>query len=95
MTWQEMSLSATALELEQRWEDIRQTEIRRFKRRLGELTPEQEAAVQELTRGLIEQVLFTPFATLRVLPGPSERQRMVQALRRIFNLEVAPGCREH
>jgi len=54
----------TAVSLQKHLESIRQGEIDRVRGRLGRLSPEQEIAIESLTRGIINKVLHP---TIRVL----------------------------
>jgi glutamyl-tRNA reductase len=51
--------------LQRQAEEIRQGELRRIQARLGTLTPEQIAAVEALTRGLVNKFLHPPMQALK------------------------------
>jgi glutamyl-tRNA reductase len=51
--------------LQKKAEEIRMAEIRRIHSRLGTLTPEQLAAVEALTRGLVNKFLHPPMQALK------------------------------
>src|SRR5208283_5251578 len=55
----------TIVSLQDHLETIRQAEIDRVRGRLGQMTPEQEIAVEALTRGIINKVMHTPITTLK------------------------------
>jgi glutamyl-tRNA reductase len=60
---------------------------------MGQLTPEQEIAVEALTRGIINKVMHTPITTLKTAARESEATTVVDVVRRLFNLrdkEPAP-----
>jgi glutamyl-tRNA reductase len=50
------------------------------------LTPEQEIAVEALTRGIINKVMHTPITTLKTAAKESEATTVVDVVRRLFNL---------
>ncbi len=50
------------------------------------LTPEQEMAVEALTRGIINKVMHTPITTLKTAAKESEATTVVDVVRRLFNL---------
>ena len=50
----------TIVSLQDHLETIRQAEIDRVRGRLGPLSPEQELAVEALTRGIISKIMHTP-----------------------------------
>ena len=66
----------------------RQAEIDRVRGRLGHMTPEQEIAVEALTRGIINKVMHTPITTLKTAAKESEATTVVDVVRRLFNLQV-------
>jgi glutamyl-tRNA reductase len=57
---------------------------------MGQLTPEQEMAVEALTRGIINKVMHTPITTLKTAAKESEATTVVDVVRRLFNLQVKP-----
>src|ERR1051326_2006554 len=62
----------TIVSLQDHLETIRQAEIDRVRNRLGHMTPEQEIAVEALTRGIINKVMHTPMTTLKSAAKDSE-----------------------
>jgi glutamyl-tRNA reductase len=78
----------TIVSLQDHLETIRQAEIDRVRGRLGQLSPEQEIAVEALTRGIINKVMHTPITTLKNAAKESEATTVVDVLRRLFNLQV-------
>jgi len=52
------------------------------------LTPEQEIAVEALTRGIINKVMHTPITTLKSAAKDSEATTVVDVVRRLFNLQI-------
>ncbi|MGA8272727.1 MAG: hypothetical protein WB919_14295, partial [Candidatus Sulfotelmatobacter sp.] len=65
---------------------IRQAEIDRVRSRMGALTPEQEMAVEALTRGIINKVMHTPITTLKTAAREAEATTVIDVVRRLFNL---------
>jgi glutamyl-tRNA reductase len=51
--------------LQRQAEEIRQAELRRVQARLGSLSPDQFAAVEALTRGLVNKFLHPPMQALK------------------------------
>jgi glutamyl-tRNA reductase len=76
----------TIVSLQDHFETIRQAEIDRVRTRLGPLTPEQEMAVEALTRGIINKVMHTPVTTLKTAAREAEATTLVEVVRRLFNL---------
>ena len=81
-----LSVVPTIVSLQEHMENIRQAEIERGRGRLGRLSPEQEQAVDAITRGIINKVLHTPITTLKTAAKDPEAGTLVDAIRRIFNL---------
>jgi glutamyl-tRNA reductase len=77
----------TIVSLQDHLEVIRQAEIDRVRGRMGKLTPEQEMAVEALTRGIINKVMHTPITTLKSAAKESEATTVIDVVRRLFNLE--------
>lgn len=77
----------TIVSLQDHLETIRQAEIDRVRGRLGAMTPEQEIAVEALTRGIINKVMHTPITTLKTAAKESEATTVVDVVRRLFNLQ--------
>ena len=73
----------TIVSLQGRLEEIRKGEIERHHAKLGPLTPEQEAAIEQITRGIINKVAHQPISQLKSGPGSG----MVESVRRLFNLK--------
>lgn len=78
----------TIVSLQDHLETIRQAEIDRVRGRMGSLTPEQEMAVEALTRGIINKVMHTPITTLKSAAKESEATTVIDVVRRLFNLQV-------
>ncbi len=77
----------TIVSLQDHLETIRQAEIDRVRGRMGQLTPEQEIAIEALTRGIINKVMHTPITTLKTAAKESEATTVVDVVRRLFNLQ--------
>ncbi len=81
----------TILSLQEYCETIRQAEIDRIRGRLGEISPEQEAAIEAMTRGIINKLLHTPITTLKSSAAEPEAATIHEMIRRIFNLTLKGG----
>ncbi len=77
----------TILSLQDHLETIRQAEIDRVRGRLGPLSPEQEMAVETLTRGIISKVMHTPITTLKTAAREAEATTVIEVVRKLFNLQ--------
>ena len=86
---QTLDVVPTIVSLQDHLETIRQAEIDRVRGRLGQLSPEQELAVDALTRGIINKIMHTPISTLKTAARESEATTVVEIVRRLFNLRTA------
>ena len=58
--------------------------------RLGTLTPEQELAVEALSRGIINKIMHTPITTLKTAARESpEATTVIDLVRKLFGLRDA------
>lgn len=74
-------------------ETIRQAELDRVRGRLGQLSAEQEQALESLTRGIVNKILHTPITRLKSAAAGPEITTLVDAFRKIFNLQEKSGLR--
>jgi len=84
---QTLDVVPTIVSLHDHLETIRQAEIDRVRGRLGAMSPEQELAVEALTRGIINKIMHTPISTLKTAARDQESTTVVELVRRLFNLE--------
>jgi len=77
----------TIVSLQEHLETVRQAEIDRVRGRLGHMTPEQELAVEALTRGIINKIMHTPITTLKSAARESQEvTTVIDLVRRLFGL---------
>ena len=82
----------TIVSLQDHIETIRQAEIDRVRGRLGPLSPDQELAIEALTRGIVNKIMHTPISTLKTAARASEATTVIDVVRRLFNLrDQKPG----
>jgi glutamyl-tRNA reductase len=84
---QTLDVVPTIVSLQDHLETIRQAEIDRVRGRLGPLSPEQELAVEALSRGIINKIMHTPISTLKTAARDPESTTVVELVRRLFNLQ--------
>jgi len=58
-----------------------------MRRMFGELTPEQECALEALTQGLVNKILHTPFTELKQAARRPDRTEFLDVVRTIFHLQ--------
>jgi glutamyl-tRNA reductase len=51
------------------------------------LSPEQELAVEALTRGIVSKIMHTPISTLKTAVREPEATTVIDLIRRLFNLQ--------
>ncbi len=79
----------TILALQQRMEQIRQDEIERLRAKLGPLTAEQQSAIENLTRSIVNKILHPPISALKSASGSEDLTATAEMLRALFGLELA------
>jgi glutamyl-tRNA reductase len=77
----------TIVSLQGHLETIRQAEIDRVRGRLGTLSPDQEMAIEALTRGIVNKIMHTPISTLKSAAREPEATTVIDLVRRLFNLQ--------
>ena len=71
-----VSAAPAIVALQRRAEEIRQAELERIHARLGSLTPEQAAAVEALTRGLVNKFLHPPMQAIKQAAREGDSARL-------------------
>jgi glutamyl-tRNA reductase len=84
----ESEISATLESLRERFEAVRRGEIQRVRARLGNLSSDQENAIDSFTHALIEKVLQAPVAMLKNASAGHQAAFVLSTVRRIFNLST-------
>ncbi len=84
-----LNVAPQIMELQQSAEQIRQSELRRVASRLQTLSPEQQAAVEALTRGLVNKFLHQPVQAIKAA-ATEGNVVAVDAIREAFGVS-GPG----
>lgn len=88
----ERDVSPTIVSLQEQLEGIRREVVERYRGRLGELTLQQEKAIDALTRGIVNKIAHGPISEIRrqaaeQSAGEQAHDReLVSAVRRMFRL---------
>jgi glutamyl-tRNA reductase len=87
----ERDVMPTILSLQDQLEGIRREVYERHRSRLGVLTPDQEHAIESITRGIINKIAHGPISELRQSAAQTASENateahIVTAIRRIFRL---------
>jgi len=80
-------VAPTIVSLQEQLEQIRAAEIERSRRKFGSLSPEQEEALEALTRGIINKIAHGPISELRRHAGRPDGVHIIDAIRQVFHLK--------
>jgi glutamyl-tRNA reductase len=84
----ESEVSATLVLLRECFEGVRRDVMQRVRGHLGNLSPDQENAIDSLSHGIIERVLEAPMAMLKNANADNQSVFVLETVRRIFNLRT-------
>jgi glutamyl-tRNA reductase len=80
-------VAPTIVGLQEQLEQIRAAEVKKARRKYGPFTPQQEEAVEALTRGIINKIAHGPISELRNHAGHPEGAHVIAAIRKAFHLQ--------
>ena len=83
----------TIVWLQERMENIRQSEIDHARGRLGELSPKQEAAIDAITRGIVNKLMHSPISALKSVAQEAEAGALLPLVERLFDISVCDPAR--
>jgi glutamyl-tRNA reductase len=86
---QSQEVTPLIVALREQWLDVGQAEIERFRRRLGPLAPEQLAAVEGLTRAMVQKMLHRPLTYLRRAAECGSLEHTSALYREVFGVSAA------
>ncbi len=79
-------VAPTIVSLQEQLETLRSSELARFRSRLGKLSAEQEEAIEQLTRGIVNKIAHGPVTELRHQAAQPDGIQIIDAIRRVFRL---------
>jgi glutamyl-tRNA reductase len=79
-------VTPTIISLQEQLEQLRMAEIERVRGKLGALTPQQQEAVEALTRGIINKIAHAPITEMRRRANDPEGIQLMHMIRKIFKL---------
>ncbi len=80
-------VAPTIVGLQEQLELVRQAELEKARRRMGNMSPQQEEALEALTRGIVNKIAHGPISELRRQAGRPDGVHVIAAIRRVFGLE--------
>lgn len=83
-----LAVVPTIRDLRDRSESVRQAELKRMLRKLGHLAPEDQAAIDALTRSLLNKLLHAPTVRLRQAAGNGRGTAILDTVRYLFELDA-------
>lgn len=88
---QSFEVTPTIVSLRESLLDMARYELKRFRGRLGPLSAEQQGAVEELTRALVQKILHRPVRHLRKAVERGDIEASTSVCREMFGLPEDPG----
>ena len=79
-------VTPTIISLQEQLEQLRAAEIERARGRLGALTPQQEEAIEALTRGIINKIAHGPISEMRRKASDPDGIHLMNTIRKLFRL---------
>jgi len=86
---QGLDVVPTIVSLQEQLETIRQAEVDKVRGKLGQLSPEQEQAIEAMTRGIVNKIMHAPVTTLKSAARSQEAEAttVIEIIRKLFRLE--------
>ncbi len=80
-------ITPTIVGLQEQLEQIRAGEMEKARRKYGPFTPQQEQAMEALTRGIVNKIAHGPISELRNHAGHPDGYHVITAIRKAFRLQ--------
>jgi len=84
---QSLDAVPTIVALQNRVEQIRQAEVERLRAKLGNLSPEQQSAIDNLTRSIVNKIVHPSISALKSVSGSEQLIATAELLRNLFGIE--------
>jgi glutamyl-tRNA reductase len=85
------AMTLTVFALQEHLESVRRTEIERISRRQVSFRPEQQDAIEELTRDIVTRILHGLTTALEATSTDTEHAALLNMVHRIFKLGKIPA----
>jgi glutamyl-tRNA reductase len=79
-------VTPTIVSLQEQLELVRMSEIERVRAKLGVLTPQQQEAIEAMTRGIINKIAHAPITEMRRKANDPEGIQLIHTIRKLFRL---------
>lgn len=87
--WRSLETVPTISSLRTKIENIREQELEKALSRLGtEFAEKHQEVIEAMTRGIVNKILHEPMVQLRAQQDLEARERCLQSLQMLFNLEI-------
>jgi glutamyl-tRNA reductase len=87
LAWhQSLSVKPLLVELRRRGDEIRRAELDKARKRLGDLTPEQEAALEAATTAIVNKLLHPPIVQIKEIARNGHPPEIVAMIRKLLGL---------
>jgi len=83
---QTLDVAPMIILLKEKMENIRLAEIRHVRGRLGQLSAEQESAIEALTRGIVNKLMHYPISALKDAARDAGAGALLPVVERLFNI---------
>jgi glutamyl-tRNA reductase len=83
-------VTPTIVGIQHQLDAFSRAELERLRPRFGDLTPQQEEALQAYTRALLNKVAHGPMIELRRAAARPEGDKVINVIRRVFRLDSPP-----
>ena len=84
---QSLDAVPTIVALQNRVEQIRRAEVDRLRAKFGTLSADQQSAIDNLTRGIVNKIVHHSIATLKSVSGSEQLPATAELLRTLFGIE--------
>ena len=82
-----LDVAPDIVSLREHWDAIRREELARNRKKLGTLNDQQEAALDQLTRGLLNKILHGPISEIKSLGQDPSAEPKITAIKRMLGLK--------
>ena len=82
-----LDITPTIVALKKHWDLIRQEELEKTKKQLGELSTEQEVALENMTQSIIKKFLHGPISEIKSVHQTSSGSKHIEMIKKMLGLK--------